>query len=77
MSDLIGTQTCNNGLYAYVIKLFAFIIHYQIPMVFFEEDAVKTLEEQYSTQQIWIEHPSILFPYLIYVDDIPAGFCLV
>lgn len=43
----------------------------------FEEADIKTLEEQYDVQQIWFEHPEELFPYLIIVDDIPAGFCLV
>lgn len=43
----------------------------------FEDGDIKTLEEQYNIQQIWFEHPDELFPYLIIVDDIPAGFCLV
>lgn len=43
----------------------------------FEEEDIKTLIEQYDVQQIWFEHPEELFPYLIIVDDIPAGFCLI
>lgn len=43
----------------------------------FEEEPIRTLVEQYDLQQIWFEHPELLFPYLIMVDDIPAGFCLV
>ena len=43
----------------------------------FEEDDIKTLSEQYNIQQIWFEHTGELFPYLIIVDDIPAGFCLI
>lgn len=43
----------------------------------FEEENIKTLIEQYDTQQIWFEHPEELFPYFIIVDDIPAGFCLI
>lgn len=43
----------------------------------FEEEPIKTLAEQYDIQQTWFDHPGILFPYLIVVDHIPAGFCLV
>ncbi|MDF2543790.1 MAG: hypothetical protein K0S47_3508 [Herbinix sp.] len=43
----------------------------------FEDGDVKTLADQYDIQQPWFEHPGVLFPYLIMVDDIPAGFCLV
>ncbi|MFT4145643.1 MAG: GNAT family N-acetyltransferase [Mobilitalea sp.] len=43
----------------------------------FEDEPIKTLSEQYDIQQIWFNHPNVLFPYLIMVDNIPAGFCLV
>lgn len=45
--------------------------------IFEEDDDFKTLADQYDVQQIWFEHPEELFPYLIIVDDVPAGFCLV
>lgn len=45
--------------------------------VFEEDQNVKTLMDQFNIQQIWWEKPGILFPYLIYYDDIPAGFCFV
>lgn len=45
--------------------------------IFEEENTYKTLQDQYDTQQAWFEHPDVLFPYLIYADGIPAGFCLV
>lgn len=43
----------------------------------FEEDDTLTLSEQNKVFDIWWEKPSILFPYLIRVDHIPAGFALV
>jgi predicted acetyltransferase len=54
-------------------------IHKTLPNEYgiFEEDPIRTLEEQYDIQQVWFEHPEELFPYLIVVDGIPAGFCLV
>lgn len=54
-------------------------IHGTLPNKYgiFEEENIKTLEEQYDLQQVWFEHPEELFPYLIIVDDIPAGFCLI
>ncbi|MDF2609840.1 MAG: hypothetical protein K0R92_1314 [Lachnospiraceae bacterium] len=54
-------------------------LHGVLPNEFgiFEDEPIKTLSEQYDIQQIWFDHPDMLFPYLIMVDDIPAGFCLV
>lgn len=54
-------------------------IHGTLPNEFgiFEEEPVRTLTDQYDIQQIWFENPDLLFPYLILVDHIPAGFCLV
>ncbi|BBF43539.1 acetyltransferase, GNAT family [Lachnospiraceae bacterium KM106-2] len=54
-------------------------IHGTLPNQYgiFEEEEVKTLEEEYDMQQPWFEHPKELYPYLIKVDGIPAGFCLV
>lgn len=43
----------------------------------FDEDDLRTLEEQKAVFDIWWEKPSILFPYLISVNSIPAGFGLV
>ncbi len=54
-------------------------VHHTLPNRYgiFEDGPVKTLMEQYDIQQIWFEHPGVLFPYLILADDIPAGFCLI
>lgn len=43
----------------------------------FEEEPIKTLEEQYHVQNIWFEKKDILFPYIIMFGDRPAGFALV
>lgn len=45
--------------------------------VFEEDNKYMTLQEQLRKQDIWWEKPSVLFPYLISVDDIPAGFAFV
>lgn len=42
-----------------------------------EPTPVKTLMEQGEVQQTWWEKPNVLFPFLIVVETIPAGFALV
>jgi aminoglycoside 6'-N-acetyltransferase I len=43
----------------------------------YEEEPIKTLTEQYEVQNIWFEKPNVLFPYIIMVEDKPAGFMLI
>ncbi|WP_346779378.1 hypothetical protein [Paenibacillus brevis] len=43
----------------------------------FEDDETLTLNEQNKVFDIWWSKQSILFPYLIRVDEIPVGFALV
>lgn len=43
----------------------------------FEESDIRTLAEQNRVFDIWWEHPEVLFPYLIKVDDLPAGLAFV
>lgn len=43
----------------------------------FEKEPIKTLIEQYDIQQVWFDNQGLLYPYLIIVDEIPAGFCLL
>ena len=43
----------------------------------YEDEPIKTLAQQYEVQNIWFENPNILFPYIITVDDKPAGFILI
>ena len=72
---------------AYIIKnlyplyLYDLSKHYnRLPNVhgiYEDSDNCQTLEEQVAIQNIWWEKPNILFPYLILVDDIPAGFVLI
>jgi predicted acetyltransferase len=43
----------------------------------YEDEPIKTLQEQYHLQDIWIEKPGTLFPHIIFADNKPAGFALV
>ncbi|MUG43575.1 GNAT family N-acetyltransferase [Paenibacillus woosongensis] len=45
--------------------------------VFEDDDAIMTLNEQNRVFDIWWSKPTILFPYLIEVNGVPAGFALV
>lgn len=51
-------------------------IHGTLPNEYgiFEEEPVKDLMEQYDIQKVWFEHPGVLFPYLLKVEERPAGF---
>jgi predicted acetyltransferase len=54
-------------------------IHGTLPNEYgiFEEGPIRTLAEQYDVQQVWFDNPDLLYPYLIMVDNVPAGFCLI
>lgn len=43
----------------------------------FEEGPIKTLKDQYNLQDAWFQKPGVLFPYIIFSDERPAGFALV
>ena len=43
----------------------------------YENESVKTLEEQYHIQDVWFKKYGELFPFIIFVDKNPAGFILV
>jgi len=43
----------------------------------FEDGPIKTLEEQYDVQNVWFQKPGLLYPHIIFVDEMPAGFALV
>lgn len=43
----------------------------------FEENDIKTLADQNAVFDIWWEKPDVLFPYLITVDQLPAGLAFV
>lgn len=45
--------------------------------VFEDDDEYQTLEQQIPVFDIWWEKEDHLFPYLITVDDLPAGFILI
>lgn len=37
----------------------------------------KTLQDQYNVQNVWWEKPECLYPFLMIVDGIPAGFAFI
>ena len=43
----------------------------------YEDEPIKTLAEQYNVQNVWFQKPNKLFPFIIMVDEKPAGFDLV
>lgn len=45
--------------------------------IFENNDSIKTLEEQIPIFNIWWDKKNILFPYIITVDGLAAGFILV
>lgn len=45
--------------------------------VFEDDDKYHTLEKQIPVFDIWWEKEGVLFPYLVTVDELPAGFVLV
>lgn len=45
--------------------------------VFEELDTYQTLQQQISVFDIWWEKDDVLFPFLISVDEVPAGFALI
>ncbi|WP_211748682.1 GNAT family N-acetyltransferase [Paenibacillus sp. Marseille-Q4541] len=45
--------------------------------IYEDSEEYKTLNDQYEVQNIWWEKPDCLYPYLILVEDKPAGFILI
>ncbi|WP_336823666.1 GNAT family N-acetyltransferase [Sporosarcina sp. USHLN248] len=45
--------------------------------IYEESDDFRTIIEQYEVQNIWWEKSKVLFPYIILVDGVPAGFLLL
>lgn len=72
---------------AYIIKnlyplyLYDLSEHYvrfsNIHGIYEDSDEYRTLNDQYEVQNIWWEKPDCLYPYLILVEDKPAGFILI
>lgn len=42
--------------------------------IFEDTDEYRTLADQYEVQSVWWEKPGILYPWLIQVNSLPAGF---
>ncbi|RKN73004.1 GNAT family N-acetyltransferase [Paenibacillus ginsengarvi] len=45
--------------------------------IFEDSNDFKTLSDQYDVQNTWWEKPKCLYPFLITVNDLPAGFALI
>lgn len=45
--------------------------------IFEDSDEYRTLQDQYDVQNVWWEKKDCLYPFLITVDDLPAGFVLI
>ncbi|MBH5316207.1 GNAT family N-acetyltransferase [Paenibacillus sp. GSMTC-2017] len=45
--------------------------------IFEDSNSFTTLTDQYDIQNVWWEKPGCLYPFLILVDGIPAGFDLI
>jgi predicted acetyltransferase len=45
--------------------------------IYEDSHAFKTLQDQYDVQNIWWERQHCLYPFLILVNDVPAGFELI
>ncbi|NBD27702.1 GNAT family N-acetyltransferase [Paenibacillus glycinis] len=45
--------------------------------VFEDSDAYRTLQQQIMAFDIWWEKEDCLFPFLVWVDEVPAGFALI
>lgn len=54
-------------------------IHGNVPNEYgiYEDEPMKTLDEQYRVQDIWFQKPGLLFPFIIFADKKPAGFSLI
>ncbi|MBP1994872.1 GNAT family N-acetyltransferase [Paenibacillus eucommiae] len=45
--------------------------------IFEESNEYRTLGDQYDAQNVWWDKPNCLYPFLVRVDTIPAGFALI
>lgn len=45
--------------------------------IYEDSDEFTTLSDQYDVQSIWWEKPNCLYPFVIMVDQRPAGFILI
>lgn len=84
MTD-ISIQLCNRDNKFIINNMYPLYLHdlgeirntYPNEYGVFEDDSIKTLEEQIPVFDIWWNKKDILFPYLITVDGLPAGFILL
>ena len=77
LSDYESKFVINNMYPLYLHDLAEIRNEYPNQYGVFDDNNIKTLEEQTSIFDIWWNRKAILFPYLITVNDLPAGFILV
>ena len=77
LSDYESKFVINNMYPLYLHDLAEIRNEYPNQYGVFDDNNIKTLEEQTSIFDIWWNRKGILFPYLITVNDLPAGFILV
>ncbi|WP_442601833.1 GNAT family N-acetyltransferase [Paenibacillus sp. KN14-4R] len=65
----------------YPLYLYDLSEHYvrfpNIHGIYEDSDDFRKLSDQYEVQNIWWKKPDCLYPYLILVEDKPAGFILI
>lgn len=78
LSDVNNAYVIKNMYPLYLHDLSAF--HGYLPNkhgILEDEEQFKTLSDQYDVQDRWWKEPAHLFPYLISVNSLPAGFAFV
>ncbi|OBZ17063.1 GNAT family N-acetyltransferase [Bacillus sp. FJAT-26390] len=84
--DKITVQLCDLDTKAIINNMYPLYLHDLSGIrdvlpnkfgVFEESDDYKTLQDQIAVFDIWWEKEGVLFPFLIRVNDVPAGFALI
>ena len=84
--DRIKVQLCGRDTKFIINNMYPLYLHYLAGIrnvlpnkygVFEELDTYQTLQQQISVFDIWWEKDDVLFPFLISVDEVPAGFALI
>jgi predicted acetyltransferase len=84
--DIITVQLCDQETKAVINNMYPLYLHDLSGIrdvlpnkygVFEESDDYQTLQQQIAVFDIWWEKEGVLFPLLIRVNDVPAGFALI
>ena len=77
LADKENANIIRNIYPLYLYDLSEVYGNYPNPFGIYEEESVRTLEEQYHIQDVWFRNPDFLFPFIIFADRKPAGFILI